>query len=54
LGALFLFDPEQSDIPIAVSWQVVADLAALSAVFFGACLVLPSGRAAVRFGQGLR
>ena len=24
LGALFLFDPAQSDIPIAVSWQVVA------------------------------
>ena len=34
LGALFLFDPEQSDIPIAVSWQVVAALTALSASFF--------------------
>ena len=28
LGALFLFDPEQSDIPIQVSWQVVAGLTA--------------------------
>jgi membrane-bound serine protease (ClpP class) len=34
VGALFLFDPAQSDIPIAVSWQVVAGLAALSAAFF--------------------
>jgi membrane-bound serine protease (ClpP class) len=34
LGALFLFDPEQSDIPIEVSWQVVAGLTALSAAFF--------------------
>jgi membrane-bound serine protease (ClpP class) len=34
IGALFLFDPEQSDIPIGVSWQVVAGLTALSAVFF--------------------
>ena len=34
IGALFLFDPEQSDIPIAVSWQVVVGLTALSAVFF--------------------
>jgi membrane-bound serine protease (ClpP class) len=34
LGALFLFDPEQSDIPIRVSWQVVAGLTALSAAFF--------------------
>jgi membrane-bound serine protease (ClpP class) len=31
LGALFLFDPEQSDIPIQASWQVVAGLTALSA-----------------------
>jgi membrane-bound serine protease (ClpP class) len=34
LGALFLFDPEQSDIPIQVSWQVVAGLTTLSAAFF--------------------
>ena len=34
LGALFLFDPEQSDIPIQASWQVVAGLAAASAAFF--------------------
>jgi membrane-bound serine protease (ClpP class) len=34
IGALFLFDPEQSDIPIAVSWPVIAGLTALSAVFF--------------------
>jgi len=34
LGALFLFDPEQSDIPIQVSWQVVAGLTAASAAFF--------------------
>ena len=38
LGALFLFDPEQSDIPIAVSWQVVAGLAVLSATFFAGVL----------------
>jgi membrane-bound serine protease (ClpP class) len=31
IGALFLFDPEQSDIPIQASWQVVAGLTALSA-----------------------
>jgi membrane-bound serine protease (ClpP class) len=34
LGALFLFDPEQSDIPIQVSWQVVVGLTAASAAFF--------------------
>ncbi len=34
LGALFLFDPEQSDIPIQASWQVVAGLTAVSAAFF--------------------
>jgi len=38
LGALFLFDPAQSDIPIAVSWQVVAALAAVSAAFFAGVL----------------
>jgi membrane-bound serine protease (ClpP class) len=38
LGALFLFDPEQSDIPIRVSWQVVASLTAVSAVFFAGIL----------------
>jgi len=34
VGALFLFDPAQSDIPIVVSWQVVAAMALLSAAFF--------------------
>jgi membrane-bound serine protease (ClpP class) len=34
LGALFLFDPAQTDIPIRVSWQVVAGMAVLSAGFF--------------------
>ena len=34
LGALFLFDPDQSDIPIQASWQVVAGLTAVSATFF--------------------
>jgi membrane-bound serine protease (ClpP class) len=34
LGALFLFDPEQSDNTIRVSWEVVAGLTALSAIFF--------------------
>jgi membrane-bound serine protease (ClpP class) len=38
LGALLLFDPEQSDIPIRVSWQVVAVLTALSATFFAGIL----------------
>jgi membrane-bound serine protease (ClpP class) len=38
LGALFLFDPEQSDIPIKVSWQVVAGATALSAIFFAGIL----------------
>ena len=38
LGALFLFDPEQSDIPIRVSWEVVAGLTALSAIFFAGIL----------------
>jgi len=38
LGALFLFDPEQSDVPIRVSWQVVAGLTALSAAFFAGIL----------------
>ena len=34
LGALFLFDPDQSDIPIQASWQVVAGLTAASGAFF--------------------
>jgi membrane-bound serine protease (ClpP class) len=34
VGALFLFDPAQSDVPVAVSWQVVVGMAALSAGFF--------------------
>jgi membrane-bound serine protease (ClpP class) len=38
LGALFLFDPEQSDIPIRVSWRVVAGLTALSVAFFAGIL----------------
>jgi membrane-bound serine protease (ClpP class) len=52
LGALFLFDPEQSDIPIAVSWQVVAGLATLSAVFFAGVLgfAVRARRSPVRAG----
>ena len=38
IGALFLFDPAQSDIPITVSWQVVAGMAVLSAAFFAGVL----------------
>jgi membrane-bound serine protease (ClpP class) len=38
IGALFLFDPSQSDIPIAVSWQLVAGLTVLSALFFAGIL----------------
>jgi membrane-bound serine protease (ClpP class) len=34
IGALFLFDPAESDIPIRVSWQVVAGMAVLSTGFF--------------------
>jgi membrane-bound serine protease (ClpP class) len=34
LGALFLFDPGEGDIPIRVSWQVLLGMAALSAAFF--------------------
>ena len=34
IGALFLFDPDQSDIPIQASWPVIAGLTALSAAFF--------------------
>ena len=34
VGALFLFDPAEADIPIRVSWQVVAGMAVLSAGFF--------------------
>jgi membrane-bound serine protease (ClpP class) len=40
IGALFLFDPEQSDIPIQASWQVVAGLTAVSAAFFAGVLGL--------------
>jgi len=32
IGALFLFDPDQSDIPIQASWPVIASMTALSAV----------------------
>ena len=38
VGALFLFDPAQSDIPIAVSWKVVLGMALLSAAFFAGVL----------------
>ena len=38
VGALFLFDPAQSDIPIAVSWQVVAGMAVLSGAFFAGAI----------------
>jgi membrane-bound serine protease (ClpP class) len=34
LGALFLFDPGDTDIPLRVSWQVLVGMAALSAAFF--------------------
>ena len=51
VGALFLFDPAQSDIPIAVSWQVVAGLAvAQRRVLCSACWALPCGRAIARCG----
>lgn len=40
VGALFLFDPAQSDIPIRVSWQVVAAMAVLSAAFFAGVMGL--------------
>jgi len=40
IGALFLFDPDQSDIPISASWQVVAGLTAFSAAFFAGILGL--------------
>jgi membrane-bound serine protease (ClpP class) len=38
IGALFLFDPSESDVPIAVSWQLIAGLAVLSAGFFAGVL----------------
>jgi membrane-bound serine protease (ClpP class) len=38
LGALLLFDPAQSDIPIRISWQVIAGMTALSALFFAGVL----------------
>jgi membrane-bound serine protease (ClpP class) len=38
IGALFLFDPAEADIPIRVSWQVVAAMALLSAGFFAGVL----------------
>ena len=34
LGALFLFDPGDTDIPIIIPGQVLVGMAALSAVFF--------------------
>jgi membrane-bound serine protease (ClpP class) len=38
VGALFLFDPSQSDVPIRVSWQVIASMAIVSAMLFAAVL----------------
>src|SRR5262245_17054891 len=38
LGALFLFDPADTDIPIRVSWQVLVGMAVLSAAFFTGAL----------------
>ena len=38
VGALFLFDPAEADIPIRVSWQLVAGMAVLSAGFFAGVL----------------
>jgi membrane-bound serine protease (ClpP class) len=40
VGAFFLFDPSQSDIPIAVSWQVIAGATALSAALIAGVLGL--------------
>jgi membrane-bound serine protease (ClpP class) len=40
LGAFFLFDPSQSDIPIAVSWQVIAATTVLSTVMVAGVLGL--------------
>jgi membrane-bound serine protease (ClpP class) len=37
-GALFLFDPSGSDIPIRVSWKVVAGMTVISALFFASVL----------------
>jgi membrane-bound serine protease (ClpP class) len=34
VGALFLFDPAEADVPIRVSWQVIVGMAILSAGFF--------------------
>jgi membrane-bound serine protease (ClpP class) len=52
LGALFLFDPGDADIPIRVSWQVLVGMAALSAAFFTAVLgfALRARRRPVRTG----
>jgi membrane-bound serine protease (ClpP class) len=52
IGALFLFDPAQSDIPIAVSWPVVAGMAVLSAGFFAGVMgfALRARRRPVRTG----
>ena len=52
LGALFLFDPQQSDLPIAVSWQVIAGLTVMSATFFAGILgmAVRARRRPVRIG----
>lgn len=33
-GALFLFDPSESDIPLTVSWELIAVMALMSTAFF--------------------
>jgi membrane-bound serine protease (ClpP class) len=38
VGALFLFDPAQSDIPLKISWRVIVAMTVLSALFFASVL----------------
>jgi membrane-bound serine protease (ClpP class) len=38
VGALFLFDPSQSDIPLKISWRVIIAMTVLSALFFASVL----------------
>lgn len=40
VGALFLFDPSESDIPFSVSWELIAAMALTSAAFFAGVLGL--------------
>lgn len=53
LGALFLFDPAQSDVSIAVSWRVIAGLSLLSAAILAGVLGLAvrARSAPVRIGE---